>query len=126
KYGVNTTDARQAMQQLCQDDMNLKDLQRSVGYSEANFGLALIRSSVGLQGQQRLDQKSQGQLLIDKASQDDPFMMGPPPDANFMKHFKQVMQIAEGGGTRPGYQRNDGTYNPGGAPYNPGGAPYNP
>jgi hypothetical protein len=95
KLGVNNPDARVALEQKLTQDQMLKDLQRSSGYAQANFGLALMRSSVNLQGPDKARQQEAGQLLLEKASQDDPWMLGPPPDDNYLKHKRRVLGIID-------------------------------
>ncbi len=111
RFGVNSSDARAVMEDRIGQDMALQDLQRASGYAQANFGLALIRSSVNMQGRGRADQYEAGQLMLQKASADDPWMLGPPPDANYMKNLRKVMAVADqGGGDRqeiPGGDRQE-------------------
>ena len=100
KLGLDTANASEALITLKQEDRSVQDLQRSVGYTEANYGLALIRASVG--STQPDAQIARGQSKLQEAASADPWMLGRPPavppDANYMKHYTEVMQIATSGG----------------------------
>ena len=108
KLNLDTPNVDEALMNRKQEDRAMKDLQRSVGYTEANYGLALIRSSVG--SANPAAQMSEGRDKLQQAANDDPWMLGRPPamppDANYMKHYKEVMDIATNGGVTSYDARN--------------------
>ena len=83
-------------QWLSQQHAMLGDVLRANGYAHANFGLAMVRSSVYLPKEQRDQQVEQGNSLMMLASRYDKWMMGDPPqvsaDPNFMKHRNAIMR----------------------------------
>lgn len=98
-------------QRLAQENAMLGDVLRANGYAHANFGLALVRSSVYLPKAERDKQMEQGNQMLMLASRYDKYMMGDPPnvppDPNFMKHRDAIMKVVnetpyKDGGTRPG------------------------
>ena len=94
---------QQKMQQALEQSNQIKDLLRSSGYARANNAFALMFHSGDLQGQDRKNFAKTGVALMAMASKFDPAMMGPPPDANFMKHYDAAMEVVMGaGGGKPG------------------------
>lgn len=96
KLGLRSNDPVRALEERQQQAMVLEDLARSSGYARANFGLAMIRASAGMDQQSQAQLIEKGQKLLNDASQKDPKMFGPPADPNFEKHFKRVVKIATG------------------------------
>jgi hypothetical protein len=102
----------QKLQETMQQNNMIKDVLRSSGYARANNAFALMFHSGDLQGQDRLNFGKTGVALLNMASKFDPSMMGPPPDANFMKHYDAAMNVVMGAprdqqpapGPRPGDQ----------------------
>jgi hypothetical protein len=92
--GVNSSDAKAALCYLTQQDQMLKDLTRSTGFTQWNLGAFLEVNSGYMTGQQRTDQQVAGQILMEKAAADDHFMLGPPPDLNYVKAMARVTQAA--------------------------------
>lgn len=98
-------------QRLAQENAMLGDVLRANGYAHANFGLALVRSSVYLPKAERDKQMDQGNQMLMLASRYDKYMMGDPPnvapDPNFMKHRDAIMKVVnatpyrDGGGAPP-------------------------
>ncbi len=83
-------------QRLSQEYAMLGDVLRANGYANANFGLALIRTSVYLPREQRDQQTEQGNKMLQVAAAHDPWMLGDPPrvaaDPNFLKHRDAIVR----------------------------------
>jgi hypothetical protein len=81
---------------LAREEAMLADVLRASGYAHANFGLALIRSSVYLPRAARDQQMGQGNEMLQMAATCDPWMKGDPPrrpaDPNFKKHYDPIMR----------------------------------
>jgi hypothetical protein len=90
-------EGRAKLQQEMQASHQMMDLLRSSGYARANNAFALMFHSGDLQGQDRKNFGKTGVALLAMASKFDPAMMGPPPDANFMKHYDAAMDVVMGG-----------------------------
>lgn len=93
-------------QRLAQEDAMLGDVLRANGYAHANYGLALLRTSVYLPKEQRDRQAADGNSELMLASRYDKWMMGDPPnvppDPNFMKHREAIMKVVNGTPYRDG------------------------
>lgn len=85
--------------ELARQEQMMQDVLRAYGYSHANFGMALIRSSVYYPKEQRDAQKNQGHQMMMLAASKDPWMMGDPPnvppDPNFNKHWVPIMKAVD-------------------------------
>lgn len=99
-----TPAGQQKLQQALESSNQIKDLLRASGYARANNAFALMFHSGDLQGQDRKNFAKTGVALLAMASKFDPAMMGPPPDANFMKHYDAAMEVVMGAGgpAKPG------------------------
>lgn len=74
----------------------LDDVLRAEGFAYANYGLALLRSSVYLPGDQRDSQTSKANDMLMLAARFDPKMVGEtnvPGDPNFKKHYQAIMAV---------------------------------
>lgn len=105
KYAQDKTPAGQLkLQQSMEQAHMIKDLLRSPGFVRANNAFALMFHSGDLQGKDRENFAKTGVALLTTASKFDPAMMGPPPDANFMRHYDAAMDAimhGPGGETKP-------------------------
>jgi hypothetical protein len=78
--------------ELASQETKMQDVLRAYGYSHANFGMALIRSSVYYPKEQRDAQKNQGHQMMTLAASKDQWMMRDP---NFSKHWLPIMRAVD-------------------------------
>jgi hypothetical protein len=77
---------------LSQQHAMLSDVLRAKGYAHANFGLALLRSSVYLPKDARDAQALRGNEMLMVAATYDPSMIGDP---NFVQHHSAIMKVVD-------------------------------
>jgi len=95
QLGVNTTDARQAFKQKKDQSEMLNDFQHALVYAQANCGLAMIRSSATMPGQQKQQRIEAGEMMIQQAGTMDAAMDGSMArDSNFWAHYINDYQKA--------------------------------
>lgn len=94
QLGLTSSDPaalKAALQQRVQDDLTLDDMARSLGITQANLGLALMRSAADLQGQAKDQRVALAIQELQKAQAADPQTSS---DASFKKHLAEVENAA--------------------------------
>jgi hypothetical protein len=87
KLGVTSADAKQAFREKAQQAMTLSDFQRSLGFAEANMGLAMIRATVSMPAEAKQAQIAEGEKLITAAGGVDGSTF---KDPNFWQNYRYI------------------------------------